>query len=141
MKIFSQHLLHFHCESGIINNENIFIKRKPSGNEDKKGYDRFITKIYEKYQSISRFSGTVKLNCLNDDEAYALSRLFGENYNSGDDIKISIKQFLKIMDKSKFKDFDIATFITEYLNVSLLTNKELKSNLIMAEDNFYQEVI
>ena len=109
--------------------------------KDKKGYDRFITKIYEKYQSISRFSGTVKLNCLNDDEAYALSRLFGENYNSGDDIKISIKQFLKIMDKSKFKDFDIATFITEYLNVSLLTNKELKSNLIMAEDNFYQELI
>ena len=39
MKIFSQRLLHFHCESGIINNENIFIKRKPSGNEDKKGYD------------------------------------------------------------------------------------------------------
>ena len=109
--------------------------------KDKKGYDRFITKIYEKYQSISRFSGTIKLNCLNDDEAYALSRLFGENYNSGDDIKISIKQFLKIMDKSKFKDFDIATFITEYLNVSLLTNKELKSNLIMAEDNFYQELI
>ena len=109
--------------------------------KDKKGYDRFITKIYEKYQSISRFSGTIKLNCLNDDEAYALSRLFGENYNSGDDIKISIKQFLKIMDKSKFKDFDIATFITEYLNVSLLTNKELKSNLIIAEDNFYQELI
>lgn len=109
--------------------------------KDKKGYDRFITKIYEKYQSISKFSGTIKLNCLNDDEAYALSRLFGENYNSGDDIKISIKQFLKIMDKSKFKDFDIATFITEYLNVSLLTNKELKSNLIIAEDNFYQELI
>ena len=109
--------------------------------KDKKGYDRFITKIYEKYQSISRFSGTIKLNCLNDDEAYALSRLFGENYNSGDDIKISIKQFLKIMDKSKFKDFDIATFVTEYLNVSLLTNKELKSNLIIAEDNFYQELI
>ena len=75
--------------------------------KDKKGYDRFITKIYEKYQSISRFSGTIKLNCLNDEEAYALSRLFGENYNSGDDVKISIKQFLKIMDKSKFKDFDI----------------------------------
>ena len=109
--------------------------------KDKKGYDRFITKIYEKYQSISRFSGTIKLNCLNDEEAYALSRLFGENYNSGDDVKISIKQFLKIMDKSKFKDFDITTFITEYLNVSLLTNKELKSNLIIAEDNFYQELI
>lgn len=109
--------------------------------KDKKGYDRFITKIYEKYQSISRFSGTIKLNCLNDEEACALSRLFGENYNSGDDVKISIKQFLKIMDKSKFKDFDITTFITEYLNVSLLTNKELKSNLIIAEDNFYQELI
>ena len=35
--------------------------------KDKKGYDRFITKIYEKYQSISRFSGTIKLNCLNDE--------------------------------------------------------------------------
>lgn len=109
--------------------------------KNKKGYDRFIKKIYEKYQSLAKFTGTIKLNNLSSDEAYVLSQLFSENYNSGDNIKISIKQFLKIMDKSKFKDFDITTFITEYLNVSLLTNKELKSNLIIAEDNFYQELI
>lgn len=109
--------------------------------KNKKGYDRFIKKIYEKYQSLAKFTGTIKLNNLSSDEAYVLSQLFSENYNSGDNIKISIKQFLKIMDRSKFEDFDIATLVKEYLNVPLLTNKELKNNLIIEEDKFYQELI
>ena len=87
--------------------------------KNKKGYDRLRKKIYEKYQSLAKFTGTIKLNNLSSDEAYVLSQLFSENYNSGDNIKISIKQFLKIMDRSKFEDFDIATLVKEYLNVPL----------------------
>ncbi len=109
--------------------------------KDKNGYDRFIKKLYQKYQSLGKFIGTIKLDNLNAEEAYALSQLFGENYKSGDDIKLSIRQFLKIMDRSKFKNFDIATLVQEYLNVPLLTNKELKSNLINKEDKFYQELV
>ena len=44
------------------------------------GFDRFINKLYIKYQSLSKFSGTIKLDKITLEESTTLSRFFGINY-------------------------------------------------------------
>lgn len=108
---------------------------------EQKGFSRFINKLYEKYQSLSRFSGTIKLNNLTEEESQVLSRLFGTTYQQGTSITIQIKKFINIMNNSKYTDFDIFTLIEEYLGTKLTTKKEelLKEN--NNELNFYQDII
>ena len=106
-----------------------------------KGFDRFIEKLYKKYQSLSKFSGTIKLNNLSLEESISLSRLFGITYKENDSIVISIKKFIQIMNNSKYEDFDINILIQEYLNIKLITNKEKQNNLKKQEDNYYKSII
>lgn len=109
--------------------------------KEEKGFDRFIHKIYEKYFSLSKFSGTIKLEKLSIEEVKSLSRLFGTTYTEGETIKIPIKKFISIMENSKYDDFDISILVEEYLNVKLVTNSEKKEILSKEESSFYQEII
>lgn len=109
--------------------------------KEQSGFDRFIKKIYQKYSSISRFSGTIKLNKITNEEAKVLSRLFGTSLTEGSDITLAINKFIKIMENSKFTDFDIAILIQEYLQIPLITNKEERQGKELQEALFYQEII
>lgn len=109
--------------------------------KEEPGFDRFINKLYIKYKSLSKFSGTIKLDNITKDESIVLSRLFGTNYKQGEKISISIKKFISIMTNSKYIDFDIKTLVEEYLNIKLTTNKEDKETIIDKEEEFYQEII
>ena len=105
------------------------------------GFDRFIMRLYEKYRSLSKFSGTVKLEHLTKQEAISLSRLFGTTYQEKETVSLSIKKFISIMENSKYDDFDIQILVQEYLNVSLVTKKEEKRMSKNEEMEFYQEII
>lgn len=105
------------------------------------GFDRFIKKIYEKYKSLSKFSGTIKLDNLSKDESVSLSRLFGITYEENASISIPIKKFITIMNNSKYEDFDIAVLVQEYLDVTLITNKEKNANIMRSEEEYYKSLI
>lgn len=109
--------------------------------KEQKGYDRLINKMYQKYQSLSKFSGSIKLENLSEEEAITLSRFFGVIYQKNDTIFIPIKKFISVMENSKYDDFDIYTLVEEYLNTSLVTNKEAKEKLSKEEENYYQNII
>lgn len=108
---------------------------------EQKGFDRFINKLYDKYKSLSRFSGNIKLTNLTEEESLALSRFFGVNYRAGENITIQIKKFQNIMNNSKYSDFNINILVEEYLGINLITKKEEKSSLDNEELSFYQEII
>lgn len=108
--------------------------------KSKKGFSRFMKKLYEKYKSLSKFSGTIKLNNITEEEAKDLTRFFGVEYYEGTNITIKIKDFEHIMARSKYEDFDINKLIEEYYNVALITNKENKQIMKDEEDLFYQEI-
>lgn len=105
------------------------------------GFDRFIQKLYQKYQSLSKFSGTIKLEKIKKEEAIVLSRLFGTTYHENETITISIKKFLSIMEISKYTDFNINNLIEEYLNIKLITKKEVQDTVKTEEEEFYQSII
>ncbi len=109
--------------------------------KEQKGYDRFINKLYQKYKSLSKFSGTIKLEDITLEESITLSRFFGRTYEVGDTVSISIKKFISIMESSKYTDFNISTLVEEYLNIKLTTNKEEKDALKKEEENYYQSII
>lgn len=104
-------------------------------------YDRFINKLYEKYKSLGKFSGNIKLDNLDEEEAKVLSSFFASSYKKGDNIVISIKKFISIMNNSKYEDFDINTLVSEYLEVELITNKEDKDSFKKEEELFYKSII
>ena len=81
--------------------------------ENANGFNRFINKLYQKYQSLSKFTGSIKLSILTKEESVTLSRFFGVNYKENETITIPIKRFLTIMNNSKYEDFDIETLIKE----------------------------
>ncbi len=109
--------------------------------KDRPGFARFIKALYEKYQSFSKFSGTVKLFCLSSEEASAFSRFFGQTYLEGENITVPIKKFLKVMENSRYEDFDIAILVEEYLNVSLVTKKEQKDLYEEEKEKFFKALI
>ena len=93
---------------------------------EQKGFDRFINKLYDKYKSLSRFSGNIKLTNLTEEESLALSRFFGVNYRAGENITIQIKKFQNIMNNSKYSDFNINILVEEYLGITVRRLEELK---------------
>ena len=105
------------------------------------GFDRFINKLYIKYQSLSKFSGTIKLDKITLEESTTLSRFFGINYQSGENLSIPIKKFIYIMNNSKYQDFNIYTLVEEYLDIKLITKKEIKEYSENEELSFYQNII
>lgn len=109
--------------------------------KSKEGFDRFIKNLYEKYKSLSSFSGSIKLNNLSTKEAHDLSLFFGTTYYEHDDIVIPIKRFIKVMERSKFSDFDIEVLVSEYLNKQLITKKEIKNQKDIQEKGFYDTLI
>ena len=108
---------------------------------NQKGFNRFINKLYSKYKSLSKFSGTIKLDNISHDEAVSMSRFFGTTYIAGTTINIPIKKFISIMESSKYTDFNINTLVEEYLNIKLTTNKEEKILLKNEEEEFYASII
>ena len=104
------------------------------------GFERFINSLYDKYKSLGRFSGTIKINNLTDIEAKALSKLFGESYHENDDFKVSVKKFIELMNNSKYSDFDIGVLVSNILNVSLISNRERNVLLFDKEQNFFDEI-
>ena len=108
--------------------------------KEKEGFNRFINKLYEKYKSLGKFSGIIKLNNITKEEKEVLSKLFGEEYKEGSNISVSIIKFINIMNNSKYIDFDINILVKEYLNVDLISKKE-EININKDEENmFYEEI-
>lgn len=105
------------------------------------GFTRLLTKIYQKYQSLSRFTGSISLSNLTKEESVTLSRFFGNNYQEGANIKVPLKKFISIMSNSKYEDFDLSTLIEEYFNTKLITNKESKLKNEEEEINYYNEFL
>lgn len=109
--------------------------------KNKKGFERLINKMYEKYRSLSKISGTIKLNNITNVEAIELSSFFGENFKENDNITISIKKFITIMNNTKFDDFSPEILLEEYLGIKLITKKEEQKNIKSKELKVYEDLI
>ena len=105
--------------------------------KNNKGFTRLMEGLLQKYKSLGKFSGIIKINNLTEEEVITLSRFLGKSLIAGDTIEIKVKQFLDIMSNSKYYDFDINILVQEYFNIELVSNRDIKSKKESEESKFY----
>ena len=91
--------------------------------KNNKGFERFMVKAKEKYQSYGRVTGVIALDNITYEEAVSLTDFFARKFEEGKTYKIKISEFNKVLDKSKFQDFEFTDyFYNTYDDFSYLTN-------------------
>ena len=78
--------------------------------QNKTGFSRFFMKCLEKYQRSGKVVGNVKLENITKEEALAFTNFFGRKFYPEKDYVLSIKEFLKILQKGRFSNFDFETY-------------------------------
>ena len=74
--------------------------------KSKKGLDRLIKALKEKYISLGRYSGTIIIYNVTTDESTDLSNFFGKKINVNSTFKTSYKEVEKKLKEGKYKDFN-----------------------------------
>ena len=82
--------------------------------KNKEGFKRFIDALKIKYEKTGSFNGYIKLDNITEIEKEAFEKFFGTNFEVNSNVKISLKKFNKVIEKSKFKDFNIETLNNKY---------------------------
>lgn len=102
--------------------------------KNNKGFERFMVKAKEKYQSYGRVTGIITLDNITYEEAVSLTDFFARKFEEGKTYKIKISEFNKVLDKSKFQDFEFTDYFSNtYDDFSYLTNTLKK---IKAQEEF-----
>lgn len=106
-----------------------------------RAFDRLFHLFREKYYSLGRYSGTVKMTNLTKEESRDLSLFFGKTYQVGESITISFKQFEQVMQASKYQMFDWTTLLESYFEQTLKTKQECLEQAHNVEIHFFHQVL
>ena len=102
--------------------------------KNNKGFERFMVKAKEKYQSYGKVTGIITLDNITYEEAVSLTDFFARKFEEGKTYKIKVSEFNKVLDKSKFQDFEFTDYFSNtYDDFSYLTNTLKK---IKAQEEF-----
>ena len=91
--------------------------------KNNKGLERFMVKAKEKYQSYGKVTGTITLDNITYEESISLTDFFARKFEEGKTYKIKISEFNKVLERSKFQDFEFTDYFSNtYDDFSYLTN-------------------
>ena len=94
------------------------------------GLKRFMLKAKEKYQSYGKVTGVITLDNITYEEAVSLTDFFARKFEEGKTYKIKISEFNKVLEKSRFQDFEFTDYFSStYDDFSYLTNTLKKRKL------------
>ena len=108
--------------------------------KSKPGFQRLFKKLKEKYISLDRFSGSVKLENISEEEAQTFNQFFNKKYRPHTTVNIKFSDIEKILRQSKYEDFTWEKLFKEYFNETVITKKIQKENLIL-ERKLYLDLI
>ena len=91
--------------------------------KNNKGFARFMVRAKEKYQSYGKVTGTITLDNITHEESISLTDFFARKFEEGKTYKIKISEFNKVLERSKFQDFEFTDYFSNtYDDFSYLTN-------------------
>lgn len=109
--------------------------------KDRKGFDRLFKLLKQKYISLNRYSGTVTLKNITQEESRDLSNFFGKTILVGTTFKISFAQIEKKLKETKYASFTWEELFKNYFNENIVTKKEYKETFKHEENIFYDKII
>lgn len=98
-------------------------------------FKKVFEKFQEKYESLSRMGGTIRLSGLTDEEKLQLGGFFQKDYIGKKTVCISYQAVEKALADSKFAGIDFKELLEEYFKKPLIGNRERKES----EENDRQE--
>ena len=109
--------------------------------KERKGFDRLFKLLKQKYISLNRYSGTVTLKNITQEEGHDLSNFFGKTILVGTTFKTSFAQIEKKLKETKYADFTWEELFKNYFNENIVTKKEYKETFKHEENIFYDKII
>ncbi len=104
------------------------------------GFNRVLLKIRDKYISLGKIGGTIKLEKLSQAEKEAISGYLKENYYK-DSVAIKVEKFQNALEDTPFKGLDLVDILSEYFSRDIITKKESQSIYEEEKRQFYADVL
>ena len=92
--------------------------------KERKGFDRLFQLLKKKYVSLGRYSGTIILKKVTEEEARELSEFFGMTIKEKEDFKTSFKKIEKVLLETKYKDFTWDCLFYDYFGEEIMDKKQ-----------------
>ncbi|HAN09320.1 MAG TPA: TIGR02679 family protein [Clostridiales bacterium] len=105
------------------------------------GLSRLIKGLRGKYESLSKTGGTVTITNLTSVEKEALSGLFGEDFYSKNDARISIAKFKKALERTRFLDVDLFDILEHYYGEDIMSKQEVREIQKSERERFDREML
>lgn len=111
--------------------------------KSKKGLNRLLIELKNKYISLNRYSGSVKILNITKEESIDISNLLGRKVEENSTLKTSFSEITKKIEQGKYKGFNYDELFKYYFgnNIESKYNKRVKSNIDKEEyfNNFIKE--
>ena len=109
--------------------------------KSKKGLNRLIIELKNKYISLGRYSGVVTLKKLTKEESIDISNLLGHRINEGETLKTSYKEITKKILETKYSSFNWEELLNSYFDEKIINKKKLLELNDKNEYDFFQNIL
>lgn len=103
-------------------------------------YSRLMKEFRKKWESYGRVAGVVTLKNPTVDECRSIGGIVGKSF-SGDEIKISFKEFEAGLQKTRFAPIEIKTVMESYFGTPISTKKVQRDKIRQAKENLFEQLI
>lgn len=104
------------------------------------GFSRIMVKIRDRYKTLGKIGGTVKIDNLKPEEKEALTGFLKNNYYK-DSTSISIEKFQTALENTPFEGLELIEILEEYFGKDILTDKEKKEIYKSEKEQFFDEIL
>lgn len=104
-------------------------------------YKRIFRKMREKYESYGKWEGNILLEHPTIGEKEALSGFMKKDYQRNKSITISLKNFERRLQETRFSKIPLKTIIENYDEKPLISKKSKAAQEKKEEEAFYQEIL
>ena len=109
--------------------------------KSKQGLSRLLDKLKEKYISLNRYSGSIKLSNITKEESIDIGNLLGRKIEEGTILTTSFKEITRKIEEGKYHGFDWEELFHHYFKGSIISKKEKKELDSKNEEEFFKELI
>ncbi|MBA4493434.1 TIGR02679 family protein [Paenactinomyces guangxiensis] len=104
------------------------------------GFHRLLLRMIEKYRSLGRIGGSVRITNLSKQEAAVLSSFFRKEMEPGQEARVLIKEFERFLQESRFSHIHCLELLEGFAGEKLMSKREQKERNHNKKQLFFQQI-
>ena len=109
--------------------------------KSKRGLLRLFEKLRDKYISLDRYSGSIRMSNITKEESMDISNLLGRKVEEGTTLTTSFKEITKKIEEGKFRGFDWQELFYYYFKDSVVSKREQKELEEKEEEDYFRKLV